>query len=106
MSAKTSAAGSRSQAGQHLSEAEASPPIAKRPATRLRPRPPRVFPFPPTRGLADVVAVSECLGIGTSTVWRLSSEDPTFPKPVRLAPRCTRWRWEEIHSWAELRGSR
>lgn len=26
-------------------------------------------------------------------------EDPTFPKPVKLSPGCTRWRLSEIETW-------
>lgn len=26
-------------------------------------------------------------------------DDPTFPRPVRLTPGCTRWRLSEIEAW-------
>ena len=26
-------------------------------------------------------------------------EDPTFPKPVKLSPGCTRWKLSEIEAW-------
>jgi prophage regulatory protein len=31
--------------------------------------------------------------------WRLLKADPTFPKPVRLSPGCTRWRLADIEAW-------
>lgn len=26
-------------------------------------------------------------------------EDPTFPKPVKLSPGCSRWKLSEIEAW-------
>ena len=26
-------------------------------------------------------------------------DDPTFPRPVKLTPGCTRWRLSEIEAW-------
>ena len=26
-------------------------------------------------------------------------EDPTFPKPVKLSPGCTRWRLSDLEAW-------
>lgn len=26
-------------------------------------------------------------------------DDPTFPKPIRLTPGCTRWKLSEIEAW-------
>lgn len=31
--------------------------------------------------------------------WRLLKADPTFPKPIRLSPGCTRWRLSDIEAW-------
>lgn len=48
--------------------------------------------------------VARALGIGQTTVWRLSREaeagNNSFPKPVRIGNRCTRWRRAEIEQWA------
>jgi len=30
---------------------------------------------------------------------RWLNEDPTFPKPVKLSPGCTRWKLSEIEAW-------
>lgn len=31
--------------------------------------------------------------------WRWAKADPTFPKPVKLAPRCVRWRLSDLEAW-------
>lgn len=36
---------------------------------------------------------------------RWASEDPTFPKPVKLSPGCTRWRLSEIEAWEVAKAS-
>lgn len=30
---------------------------------------------------------------------RWVKEDPTFPKPVKLSPGCSRWKLSEIEAW-------
>lgn len=30
---------------------------------------------------------------------RWEKTDPTFPRPVKLTPGCTRWRLSEIEAW-------
>jgi predicted DNA-binding transcriptional regulator AlpA len=30
---------------------------------------------------------------------RWLKDDPTFPRPVKLTPGCTRWRLSEIEAW-------
>lgn len=30
---------------------------------------------------------------------RWAIEDPTFPKPIKLSPGCTRWKLSEIEVW-------
>lgn len=49
--------------------------------------------------LAPQLAVSE------PTLWRWLKEDPTFPRPVKLAPRVTVWRISEIEAWAASKKS-
>ena len=48
----------------------------------------------------DVAAV---LGVGERTVWRLTSQAEAgfgrFPRPVRLAARTVRWRWEDVEEY-------
>ncbi|SEN57560.1 Prophage CP4-57 regulatory protein (AlpA) [Pseudorhodobacter antarcticus] len=33
------------------------------------------------------------------TPCRWLNTDPTFPKPVRLTPGCTRWKLSDIEAW-------
>ena len=33
------------------------------------------------------------------TVYKLVSTDPTFPRPIRLTPKCPRFRADEIEAW-------
>lgn len=35
----------------------------------------------------------------TATVWRRLRTDPTFPRPVKLSPGCTRWKLSEIEAY-------
>ena len=39
---------------------------------------------------------------------RWAKTDPTFPKPIRLTPGCTRWKLTDIEAWeaAKSNGSR
>lgn len=30
-----------------------------------------------------------------------ASYDPTFPKPIRLSPRCVGWRLDELQAWVQ-----
>lgn len=39
------------------------------------------------------------LSVSRQTIWRLVKSDPTFPKPIRLTPGCTRWLLSEIEAW-------
>ena len=34
-----------------------------------------------------------------SWTWRQLKKDPTFPKPVKFSPGCTRWRISDIEAW-------
>ncbi len=38
-------------------------------------------------------------GVHRTTVWRWLKSDPTFPKPVKLTPGCTRWKLSEVEIW-------
>ena len=51
----------------------------------------------PNHYLSDK-AVASRYGISRATVWRWAKEQPTFPRPVKLAG-CTRWRSEELQKW-------
>lgn len=37
--------------------------------------------------------------VGKSTVWELSRSDPTFPKPIKLSDRITRWLESDLEDW-------
>lgn len=39
------------------------------------------------------------LSVSRQTIWRLVKSDPTFPKPIRLTPGCTRWLLSEVQAW-------
>lgn len=38
-------------------------------------------------------------GVSRPTIWRWLKSDPTFPRPFKLSPQCTRWRDDEIVAW-------
>ncbi|SFO30433.1 transcriptional regulator, AlpA family [Roseovarius lutimaris] len=40
-----------------------------------------------------------------STPWRWTNTDPTFPKPVKLSPQCSRWKLSEIEAWETRRAA-
>lgn len=40
-------------------------------------------------GVMRPKAAAEYLGMGLSTLWRRSKQDPDFPKPFKLGPRTT-----------------
>lgn len=54
--------------------------------------------FPPRVGLAPITVIAPVCGMGISTLWRRVREG-TFPKPIHIGPRSTRWRWEDVHQW-------
>lgn len=45
------------------------------------------------------VQIAAIYSVHRMTVWRWLRSDPTFPKPVRLSGRCTRWKKSEIEAW-------
>ena len=40
-----------------------------------------------------------------TTPWRWAKDDPTFPKPVKLSPQCSRWKLSEIEAWEASRAT-
>lgn len=44
-------------------------------------------------------AVAERYDIARQSVWRWASSDPSFPKPIKLSPGCSRWRVEDLERW-------
>ena len=53
-----------------------------------------------TEEFISVMEVAKLLGIGKSTVWSKTKEDPNFPKPVKVG-RVTRWRKPEVLEYME-----
>lgn len=49
--------------------------------------------------LLTVEAVASALKVHKVTVWRLSRPDPTFPKPIKLSDRITRWLERDLEDW-------
>jgi prophage regulatory protein len=47
--------------------------------------------------------LAETFGIGLSSVWRHVQEDPEFPRPIKLTPRCTVFDAAEAEAWYEAR---
>lgn len=43
--------------------------------------------------------VCELLGLSRATVYRLIAAG-SFPKPVHVTPRCSRWRSDEVAAWS------
>ena len=54
-------------------------------------------------GFLRLNAVCDLIGLGKTTVWTLSRNDPEFPKPVKLSTRCTAWRADELNAWIDSR---
>ncbi|WP_353884597.1 AlpA family phage regulatory protein [uncultured Pleomorphomonas sp.] len=44
-------------------------------------------------------------GVVRQTIWRWVESEPTFPRPIRLTPGCTRWSLQAIEEWEHGRAS-
>lgn len=42
-------------------------------------------------------------GLSKTTIWNLSSNDPNFPKPIKILPQVTAWRSDELQAWMNSR---
>jgi len=51
--------------------------------------------------LIDLNTLSEMTMISTKTLRKIIKEDETFPKPVNLGPRMTRWKYSDVVNWIE-----
>ena len=49
--------------------------------------------------LLRVEDVASAVKVHRVTVWRLSRSDPTFPKPIKLSDRITRWLESDLEDW-------
>jgi predicted DNA-binding transcriptional regulator AlpA len=45
----------------------------------------------PNSAMVTVKTFSAVLDAGDSTVWRRAKNEPTFPQPIRLGSKCTRF---------------
>lgn len=52
----------------------------------------------PTIYVSDM-QIAARTGVHRMTVWKRLKADPTFPKPYRFSPRCTRWKLSDIEDW-------
>ena len=48
-------------------------------------------------------AVARRLGVSRSTLWRLSRNDPDFPKSIGLTRGAVAWRVSELDAWVDRR---
>lgn len=55
--------------------------------------------------MVDVKEAAAMLSIGESTVWKKVKEDPSFPQPVRLSPKSTRFKVDDIRKWVKSVGT-
>lgn len=44
-------------------------------------------------------------GVHRSCIWRWLDTDPSFPRPIKLSPGCTRWRLSDIERWEAARAA-
>jgi predicted DNA-binding transcriptional regulator AlpA len=60
----------------------------------------RAKTIPATQVYLSAGQVSARYGLTSDkNAWRWAKADPTFPKPVKLAPRCVRWKLSELEAW-------
>ena len=57
----------------------------------------------PQKTYLSVRHVADRLDVSPNTIWRWTSSNPEFPKPVKLGPGCTRWRLREARHLAIAR---
>lgn len=57
------------------------------------------------RPLLTAKQVSQLLGVGERTVWRMTSRARAgcghFPRPIRVGPRAVRWRWQDVEKYLQ-----
>lgn len=58
----------------------------------------------PDSALVSVKVFPEIAGIAVSTAWQRAKRDPSFPQPVKLGAKCTRFRVSEIRAF--IRGGK
>lgn len=58
----------------------------------------------PQEGFLRAHAVAQILGVAIVTVWRWSANG-RLPQPVRLSPRVTVWRAQDLRAWMQDQGA-
>jgi predicted DNA-binding transcriptional regulator AlpA len=53
----------------------------------------------PDEARVSAETFSVLLDVHLNTVWRRAKNDPTFPKPIKLGNRCTRFRVGDIRDF-------
>lgn len=53
----------------------------------------------PDEARVSAETFSVLLDVHLNTVWRRAKNDPTFPKPIKLGNRCTRFRVGDIRNF-------
>ena len=53
----------------------------------------------PDSAMVPVKAFSAVLDAGDSTIWRRAKTEPSFPQPIRLGTKCTRWKVGDIRAF-------
>lgn len=47
------------------------------------------------------------LDMGESTIWKLASdENSDFPRPIKITPRLTVWKDEDIQAWLDTKNAK
>jgi prophage regulatory protein len=46
---------------------------------------------------------ADYIGVSTVTLWRLSENDPEFPKKIRITKRCVGFRKSELDAYLEFK---
>lgn len=56
----------------------------------------------------NVFEVAAMLGVSDAFVWLRAKADPSFPQPLKVGPKSTRWIRSQVQSWilAQLEGDR
>ncbi|QRR36474.1 AlpA family phage regulatory protein [Hydrogenophaga sp. YM1] len=57
----------------------------------------------PQAGYIRQAGLLKVLPISSATLWRWVNKE-AFPKPVKLSPRITAWRVDEVQRWLEKSG--
>jgi prophage regulatory protein len=59
----------------------------------------------PRQGFAREPQVLRVVPVGRSTLWSMAKEGK-FPKPVKLSPRVTAWKCEDVWEWLEAQNAK